>query len=378
MSAVLTLRQLNRGTLARQHLLERVAMPAHDLIEQLVGLQAQEPRDPYVGLWSRLVDFDITELETLLLDRRVVRLTVQRGTVHVVTADDCLVLRPLAQRVLTQQLHTHPEHGPRLRGVDLDAVMTEAAEVLTVPRSTRQLRAELAARFPQHDAAAMAFACRNLLALIQVPPRGLWSRSGQVVGTTPVAWLGRDIDPAPSVDEVILRYVAAFGPASVQDAATWSRYTGLREVFDRLVGKLRTYHDEDGREYFDVPDGPLPDPAAPAPVRFLPQYDNLLLSHKDRRRFIAEDHDPTALSAIWMEQTGFIGAVLIDGMVAGMWRIDVPKRRATDQPQPATLTVTTVRRLARADAAGVEREGDRFLHFVCPDNDHVVRLQVIS
>jgi hypothetical protein len=353
-------------------------MPAYDLVERLVGLQAQEPRDPYVGLWSRLVDFDVTELETLLLDRRVGRLTVQPGTVHVVSADDCLVLRPLAQRVLTQQLHSHPEYGPRLRDVDLDAVMTEAAVVLAIPRSTAQLRAELATRFPQHDAAAMAFACRNLLPLIQVPPRGLWSRSGQVVGTTPLAWLGSDIDPAPSVDDVILRYVAAFGPATVQDAATWSRYTALREVFDRLRDKLRTFHDEDGREYFDVPDGPLPDPATAAPVRFLPQYDNLLLSHKDRRRFIAEDHDPTGLSSIWMEQTGFIGSVLIDGMVTGMWRIDVPKRRATEPLQPATLTVTTVRRLAKADATGVEREGGRFLQFACPDVDHAVRLQVIS
>jgi hypothetical protein len=376
MSPVLTLRQLNRATLARQHLLERVAMPAYDLVEQLVGLQAQEPRDPYVGLWSRLVDFDVTELETLLLDRRVVRLTVQRGTVHVVTADDCLVLRPLAQRVLTQQLHAHRDYGPRLRDVDLDAVVTEAASVLTVPRSTAQLRAELAARFPQHDAAAMAFACRNLLPLIQVPPRGLWTRSGQVVGTTALAWLGRDIDPEPSVDDVIVRYVAAFGPATVQDAATWSRYTGLREVFDRLRGKLRTYHDEDGREYFDVPDGLLPDPAAPAPVRFLPQYDNVLLSHKDRRRFMAED--PTALSSIWMEQTGFIGSVLIDGLVAGMWRIDAPKQPATEPPEPATLTVTTVRRPARAVAANVEREGARFLGFACPGVDHAVRLQVIS
>ncbi len=376
MPSVLTLRQLNRATLARQHLLERAAMPAYDLIEHLVGLQAQEPKDPYVGLWSRLVDFDVTELESLLLDRRVVRLTVQRGTVHVVTADDSLVLRPLAQRVLTQQLNAHPEYGPRLRDVDLETVMAEAADVLAVPLSTPQLRAELGARFPQHDAAAMAFACRNLLPLIQVPPRGLWSRSGQVVGTTPLAWLGRDLDPAPSVDDVILRYLTAFGPASVQDAATWSRYTGLREVFDRLDGELRTYRDEDGREYFDVPDGPLPDPATPAPVRFLPHYDNLLLSHKDRRRFMTED--ATALSSIWLDQLGFVGSVLVDGTGTGMWRIDVPKRPAAERPQPATLTVTTPRRLTKADAAGVDREGARFLQFACPGLDHVVRLQAIS
>ena len=376
MSRVLTLRQLNRATLARQHLLERADMPAYDLIEHLVGLQAQEPKGPYIGLWSRLHDFDVTDLESLLLDRRVVRLTVQRGTVHVVTVDDCLLLRPLAQRVLAQQLNAHPEYGPPLRDVDLEAVMAEAAEVLAVPRNTAQLRAELATRFPHHDAAALAFACRNLLPLIQVPPRGLWSRSGQVVGTTALAWLGRDLDPSPSVDEVMLRYVTAFGPATIQDAATWSRYTGLREVFDRLAGRLRTFRGEDGREYFDVPDGPLPDPATPAPARFLPQYDNVLLSHKDRRRFIAGD--PTALSAIWMGQTGFVGTLLIDGTGAGMWRIEMPKRPSTERGERAVLTVTTVRRLARADAADVEREGARFLQFACPDIDHVVRLQAIS
>ncbi len=121
----------------------------------------------------------------------------------------------------------------------------------------------------------------------------------------------------------MVRYVAAFGPATVQDAATWSRYTGLREVFERLRPTLRTYRDEDGREYFDVPDGPLPDPDTPAPVRFLPQYDNVLLSHKDRSRFI--DGDVAAMNSIWMGQLGFVGSVLVDGMLAGMWRVDVPE-----------------------------------------------------
>jgi hypothetical protein len=375
MPEVLTRRQLNRATLTRQHLLERASMPAYDMIEHLVGLQAQEPRDPYVGLWSRLVDFDATELESLLLERRVVRLTVQRGTVHAVTADDCLVLRPLAQRVLGQQLNAHPEYGPRLRGVDLDAVMSTAADVLAEPMTTRQLRTELAARFPEHDAAALAFACRNLLPLIQVPPRGLWSRSGQVVGTTPRAWLGRDVDPDPSIDDVITRYVAAFGPATVQDAATWSRYTGLREVFERLRPTLRTYHDENGREYFDVPDGPLPDAETPAPARLLPQYDNVLLSHKDRSRFV--NGDLATMNSIWMGQLGFVGSVLVDGMLAGMWRLEVPKR-SSEGREPATMTITTPRRLTNVVAAEVEGEAARFLQFATPDAGHVVRFAAIA
>ena len=173
---------------------------------------------------------------------------MQRGTVHAVTAGDCLVLRPLAQPVLTQQLHTHRDYAPLLAGVDLKPVMRYAARVLAEPRNTRELRAQLAAKFPDHDAAALAFACRNLLPFIQVPPRGLWSRSGQVVGTTAKAWLGRDLAKRPSVDDVIVRYLGAFGPATVQDAATWSRYTGLREVFERLRPGLRTFGDEQGRD----------------------------------------------------------------------------------------------------------------------------------
>jgi Winged helix DNA-binding domain len=373
---LVSVRQLNRATLARQHLLERVAMPAYDMVHHLVGLQAQEPRDPYIGLWSRLVDFSVAELESLLLDRRVVRLAVQRGTVHAVTDDDCLVLRPLAQRVLSQQLDAHPEYGPQLRGVDLETVMSTAAEVLAEPRSTRQLRHELAARFPDHHAAALAFACRNLLPLIQIPPRGLWSRSGQVVGTTARAWLGRDVDPIPSVDDVMVRYVAAFGPATVQDATIWSRYTGLGEVFDRLRPTMRTYRDGDGREYFDVPEGPLPDGDTPAPIRILPHYDNVLLSHKHRSRFVGGD--VAALNSIWKGQLGFVGSMLIDGMVSGMWRVDSPKRLVAGSWEPATMTITTLRRLPTAAAAEVTAEATRFLRFTAPDAGQSVRFATVG
>jgi hypothetical protein len=371
-----SVRRLNRATLLRQHLLERAIMPALGMVAHLVGLQAQEPRDPYVGLWSRLVGFEAHELESLLVDREVVRLVVQRGTVHVVTADDCLVLRPLAQPVLTQQLHSHRDFAPLLVGVDLEAAMRYAARVLGEPRNTRQLRAELAAEFPQHDAAALAFACRNLLPFIQVPPRGLWTKSGEVVGTTARAWLGRDIQLKPSVDEVMLRYLGAFGPATVQDAATWSRYTGLREVFDRLRPQLRTIRDEAGREYFDLPDISLPDAEVPAPVRLLPQYDNLLLSHKDRSRFIPAAVEP--MNALWMEQRGFVGSVLVDGMVAGLWRIDTSKQQPAGSRRAVTMTVTTARALGDDAATNVISEAESFLHFVDSEADHSVKFRVVS
>ena len=364
---VLTRRQLNRATLARQMLLERVDTTALDAIRFLVVLQAQEASDPYIGLWSRLTVFDTGELETLILDREVVRLVVQRGTVHAVTAGDCLLLRPLAQPILTQQLYSHRDYKGRFDGVDLDHVMAVARKVLAEPLTTRQLRKALGERFPQHDAAALAFACRNLLPFIQVPTRGLWATPGQVVGTTAEAWIGRPVEPNPSVDDVMMRYVAAFGPATVQDAATWSRYTGLREVFDRIRPRLRTFRDENDREYFDVPDGPRPDEDTPAPVRFLPQFDNLLLSHADRSRFTAGGD----YSEIWLNTAGFLGNVLVDGMLVGMWRFDQPTRVVQKGKTPGVLTVTT-RPLRRRDASAVEAEAHRFIEFVCPGGRHDV------
>lgn len=371
MTDILTRRQLNRATLARQMLLDRVDTSALDAIRFLVGLQAQEPPDPYIGLWSRLTAFDTAELEKLILDRDVVRLVVQRGTVHAVTADDCLLLRPLAQPILTQQLWSHSDYKGRYDGVDLDHVMEFARDVLAEPRTTRQLRQAIGEQFPEHDAAALAFACRNLLPFIQVPPRGLWATPGQVVGTTAEAWIGRPVEPNPSVDDVMMRYVAAFGPATVQDAATWSRYTGLREVFDRLRRRLRTFHDEDGREYFDVPDGPLPDEDTPAPVRFLPQFDNLLLSHADRSRFTAGGD----YSEIWLNTTGFLGNVLVDGMLVGLWRFDQPTRAVQQGKKSGVLTITT-RPLSRRDVTAVEAEARRFIEFVSPGGRHDVVVTV--
>jgi hypothetical protein len=329
-------------------------MPAVDAVEHLVGLQAQEPLNPYTALWSRLERFDPAELAGLLEERRVVRTVVMRATIHLVSADDLLTLRPLMQPVLDRELARHPTFAPALAGVDLGAVLEHGRAVLAEPRSTRQLRAAMAERFPDEDAAALAYACRCLLPLVQVPPRGLWGRAAQVTLATAEAWLGRSPHPAPSIDAVVLRYLAAFGPAAVADVATWSRLTGLRAVIERLRPQLATFRDERGRELFDLPDAPRPDPETPAPVRFLPEYDNVLLSHDDRSRFRPERRAMPAWG------TGEQGAVLHDGTVLGPWRLE----RAGGA---ATVVVTHAGPLAKRAAAAVAAEGRRLLRLLAAD-----------
>ena len=364
----LSARALNRATLARQMLLERADATPLEAVERLVGLQAQEPLDPYTALWSRLRGFRPEALGRLLERREAVRVVVMRSTIHLVSAADCRTLRPLMQPVVDAELARHPEWAPGLEGVDLAPVLAAAREELAAgPLTPSRLRARLAERFPDLDAAAMGGACRCLIALVQVPPRGVWGRSGGVTVATAEDWLGAPLDPAPSIDAVVLRYLAAFGPAAPADASAWSRLAGMREVFERLRPRLRAFRDERGRELLDLPDAPLPDPATPAPPRFLPEYDNALLSHADRSRVVAPEARARLAGAIgglgW-------GSVLVDGRAAALWRLE--RERGAGR---AELRVVHAGLATRA-AASVAAEGRRLLRLLAADADErEVRLE---
>ena len=209
-----------------------------------------------------------------------------------------------------------------------------------------------AERFPGLDPAALAHACQMSLAFVQVPPRGLWGRGAQVRSTTAESWLGRPFVADPSIDSVVLRYFAAFGPASVADVTTWCRLTGMRAVVERLRPQLVTFRDERGRELFDLPDAPRPSESTPAPVRFLPEYDNLVLSHDDRSRFFVQA-DRAALAEGW---TIGWGSVLQDGLVRGVWRL-----------LPDGLIVRHVERLPKKALAAIAAEGRRLARFLEAD-----------
>jgi hypothetical protein len=362
----LSTRALGRATLARQFLLKRAEMPVLEAVEHLVGLQAQVPLDPYTALWSRLAGFRPQALADLIEARRAVRTVVMRGTIHLVSAGDCLTLRPLVQPVLDAELARHPEYAPALVGVDLGPVLAAGRAALAErPRTMAELRAVMAERFPDDHPAALAYACRCGLALVQVPPRGLWGRTGQVTVTTAESWLGRPLAADPSIEDAVLRYLAAFGPATAADVAAWSRLAGQRAVLERLRPRLRTFRDARGRELFDLPDAPRPDPATPAPPRFLPEYDNVLLSHADRSRIVS-DADRARLSAAG--GAGY-GSVLVDGALRAVWRLERDRGSGG-----ATLAVTHAGLSARA-AAATAAEGRRLLRALARDaTEREVRL----
>ncbi|MFI0355892.1 winged helix DNA-binding domain-containing protein [Actinomadura sp. 9N407] len=350
---VLGRRALNRALLERQLLLRRQAMPVLDAIEHLVGMQSQAPNPPYVGLWSRLEGFDFDELAGLMRDRRVLRMVLMRGTLHLVSARDALAFRPLTQVVLDRYLTT--ARGAPLKDVDLEAVGGVARTFFEdEPRTDKELRALLAGHWPDEDAELLAWAARINLPLVQVPPRGIWGQGGIAKHTTLENWLGRAMETEPSIDDMVLRYLAAFGPASVQDMQHWSGLTRLGEVAGRL--KLVTFADENGRTLYDLPDAPRPDPETPAPVRYVPEFDNLTLSHADRARIISEEDRKRIFTV-----NGIIRAtVLVDGFVRGMWRME-RKRKAV------TLNVDLFAPVSDAERAALVAEGERLMAAAHPD-----------
>ncbi|GAA4104875.1 winged helix DNA-binding domain-containing protein [Actinomadura miaoliensis] len=359
---VLDTRALNRATLARQLLLDRADMPVLDAVAHLCGLQAQEPQEPFVGLWSRLRAFDPAALSDLLTGRRVVRTHLMRRTVHLVTADDVLAWRARHDPMLRQRVLA--TYRRELDGIDLDELAAAGRAVMAdgEPRTMAELTRTLADRWPTPPPRALGeMLIAALLPTAQMPPRGLWRTKAGVRNVLLSSWLGREIDPPapdgadPVGQALVRRYLAAYGPAATADLRAWCGLAGLPGAVAAIRHELVAFRDERGRELLDLPDAPRPDPGTPAPVRFLPAFDNAILGYHDRGRIIEDAHRGLSVTGARV--------VLVDGRVAATWTV-----------KAGTVTVTPLRRLTRAERTAVAEHGSELAAFLSDDDSDRVEI----
>lgn len=351
----MTPRELNRATMARQWLLSREDASPLDAIAHLAGMQAQEARPPFIGLWSRLHHFRREDLTSLLIERKVVRATAMRATLHLMAAGDFLALRATLQPMLTEAMRS----VLRGRCENLDvagAVETARRFFAGGDFDFDDLRKELLANEPACDERALAYAVRMHLPLVQVADGSAWGFPSSARFAPAESWLGRPIEECERKEELVHRYLAAFGPASATDAQAWSGLKGLAAVFKSMRDDLVVFKDERGREIFDLPDSPRPSPDTMAPARFLPDYDNLLLAYSDRTRIISDEHRKRVVTA----NLRVLATFTVDGFVAGAWKIERKKAKASLILQP----FAPIGLGARDDLAA---EGKHLLNFIEPD-----------
>ncbi len=354
----LTLRELNRATLARQMLLAREALPIPAAVERLVGLQAQLASAPFVGLWTRLPDFQRDDLARTIAERAVVKATMMRATLHLVSAADYPWLRATLQPALTAASGSIVQR----RGVelDIDAILKLAREYLSEqPRTFAEITAHFSELFPDTDIGSIRYTIRTHLPLVQVPVAtaisGGWSYPGNPQFALADEWLGKSVEAADDFRALVFRYLAAFGPARVTDIQTWSGLGKLKAAVEALKPELVVYRDEQGVELLDLPDMPLPDADTPAPERFLPEFDNLLLSHSNRTRVVADEHR----KQVFLPALRVAATILVDGFVRGAWKVEKKKGAAA-------LVIEPFEALTQANRAALTEEGERLVRFVEP------------
>lgn len=334
-------------------LLEREAVKPLEAIERLAGLQAQVPKPPFLGLWSRIEGFRREDLRKLVEKRQVVRATLMRATLHLVSTKDFLAWRMPLQPMLDAGRGAVTKDEP----IDLEALVKIATKFFDQePRPFEALREELAVHFPGLNARLMAYAVRMHLPLAMVPDASTWSWPSDSAFAVAETFLGKKIARGGDLKPLVRRYLAAFGPATPGDFQTWSGLTGARAVFEELRPELVTFRDERKRELFDVADAPRPSADVDAPVRFLPDYDNVRLAWSDRARIIADEHLPLVAT----KNLRVLPTFLVDGFVAGTWNI-------ARKTKSATLTVVPFGKLARKVRDEVAAEGEALLRFAEED-----------
>jgi hypothetical protein len=332
-----------------------VKIPVRQAVGSPGGLQAQEPSPPFLGLWTRLAEFQASDLAEALRRKEVVRATYLRGTLHLIDADDYLAFRSSFQPLFTLSMNSILRD--RVKNLDVETLAATARQLFQEqPRTFTDMRAALVERFPDVDERALGFTARMQVPLASLPDDSPWSFPTDPIFADASSWLGRSFEPSANLEALAMRYLGAFGPASVTDFQNWSGLKGGRDVFNALRPRLVTYRDDRKRELFDLPDAPRPDESTPAPVRFLPGFDNAILGHDDRSRIIADEHRPRVST----KNLQVLPTFLVDGVVAGTWKTGRTKGTVSLMITPFTAIPAKLK-------AEVVREAEQVVRFLHPD-----------
>ena len=313
----LTARRLNRATLARQLLLQREPLPVVDAVRRIVALQAQEPASPYVALWTRVADFDPSQLDAAFADHAVIKASLLRITLHAVAAEDY----PAFQHAMVFSLRASRLNDARFTDTgmsvaDADALVPDLLAFAAEPRTKAAIEAWIEQRLGKPVPRAW-WALRTYAPVVQAATGGRWSygpRAAYVAATT----MPPTGDPAESVCRLVRRYLEGFGPASAHDIAQFSilRMPAVRAALDAMADSLGTLEGPGGAQLYDVPDAPLPDEDTTAPPRLMAMWDSSLLAYADRSRIIP----PEYRTVVIRKNGDVLPTLLVDGYVAGVWR----------------------------------------------------------
>lgn len=356
----LTVRQLNRATLARQLLLERADLDVVTAAERIAGLQAQEPASPHIGLWTRLAGFEPADLDRALAERAVVKATLMRSTLHIVSAADYLALWPAVVPMLDGARRQDRAQPPN---PELLAALTAQAEAFTAePRGLGELRDHVGG-VDGLTPDEVLWWLRRKVAFVHAPSDVPWSfgRRPRLAHAHP--WLGAGgwATTEDAIERLLRRYLGAFGPATAADLSAWSGVAvgrvrpGIAAV--DAAGDLRRFSDERGRDLLDLEGAPLPDAATPAPPRLLPMWDSTVLAFADRTRLISDEDRRIVIA----RNGDTLPTFTVDGVVAGLWWAEPAGGGGT------RIVIEPFRPpLHRADARALEQEGERLAAVVAP------------
>ncbi len=358
--ATLTLRDLNRATLERQMLLGRETISPVEAVERLAGLQAQYSPSPYIALWSRVEGFERHQLTEALMGRTVVKASLMRWTLHIVSVRDY----PFFTTAMRDMRVASWRYVFEDAGLDMPALHDKLLEFAAEPRSFEEMVAFVATQVP-HDPERQPRVARHAASglgwLVHQPPSGIWKYFGKARYVAARKWLEGTEDPTSeeAVAYMVRRYLAAFGPATRPDVLQWSGLRTVSQVDAALQSfgdNIVAFKDDSGKLLYDLREAPRPGGDVAVPVRFLPKWDNLLLAYDNRQRVLPEKYRKVVIR----KNGDVLPTLLVDGVVAGIWEV-------TGKRNSATLSMELFEPVDPSTRALLQEEGYCLLRWIEPE-----------